>query len=171
MSVLDSLITDRTAADAALYRQLNALGLAGRSTAQDAQWGDGTAANKGTYNAIDLNRVGDAVAYLQTELAALGITATISDNKTDWTMSDAPTAAQRAAYLANVAAVKTALNSPTDMPSTPADLDGLTYAEANAIEQILVDAGTEIERIEAAWRRCGQANLFCGGVSLPIGGD
>lgn len=171
MSVLDSLITDRTAADAAYIRQLAALGLAGRSTEQNAEWGDGTEANKGAYNAIDLNRVGSAVAYLQTELAALGITADISGNKTDWTMSDVPTAAQRAAYLANLAAVIAALNAPADMPSVPDDLDGLTYDEANDIEQILVDAGTEIERIEAAWRRCGQANLFCGGVSLPIGGD
>lgn len=194
MSILDSLVTDRTAADAAYIRQLAALGLAGRSAAQQRDWlyGDGTAvltaqgvellaqgvalevragSPKGAYNYTDLNRVNEALSYCQTALAAAGISVALSGVKTDWAEDDVPTEAQMDAYAANVTAMREAVNTPADMPEAPESMDGLDYAGANAIELILLGVGIELERIKAAWYRCGQSNLYCGGFALPIGGD
>ena len=54
-----------------------------------------------------------------------------------WYESDTPTQAQMTQYLANVEALNGALALADNTPDIPQDMDGLTLAEANVIEQIL----------------------------------
>ena len=62
MSIIDTLITDRTAADVTALKQLMALDYASMSPAQQAAW---LQDSKGAYNVSDMNRVGTALNYLK----------------------------------------------------------------------------------------------------------
>ena len=84
MSIMDTLVTDRTQADV------------------DAR------NDKGTYNASDLNRVGAAVAYVAGRLLECGTSVDVSP-KQDWPESDTPTASQMERYRSDVAALRDAL--------------------------------------------------------------
>lgn len=126
MSIIDTLVIDRTQADVSV----------------------GT--GKGTYNASDLNRVGEAVAYLAGVLNGYGYAVAVSP-KTDWTAQDTPTEAQMQRYLDDVAALRAALAVMETTPEVPADMAKLTYAEANNIEQILKDIDRLLTNMAAAW--------------------
>lgn len=54
MSVLDTLITDRTQADVTRWKTLHDKGWFRMSPEEKVEWSSGL---KGTYNATDLNRV------------------------------------------------------------------------------------------------------------------
>ena len=70
MSIIDTLITDRTQADVdALIALLKA--------------GTNASDHKGSYNASDLNRVGEAVNYIRERLYWVGI----MDNESDWNVT------------------------------------------------------------------------------------
>ena len=69
MSIIDTLITDRSQADVAALRALAALGWDNMTPAQKAAW----SASKGAYNATDLNRVGEAMDYLAALMDAAGV--------------------------------------------------------------------------------------------------
>lgn len=66
---MNTLITDRTAADAARVKALTANGWAGMTEAERAEW---LTDLKGAYNASDMNRVSAAVDYLAERLHELG---------------------------------------------------------------------------------------------------
>ena len=67
-TVIDTLITDRTAADVARVHELAVKGYAGMTAAELAEW---LAGMKGAYNAVDLNRVGTALNYLRDRLTGV----------------------------------------------------------------------------------------------------
>lgn len=99
--------------------------------------------DRGYYNYTDMNRVESAVeaicAVLKGQGADLGLTV-----KTDWRMDGSypdnwPTAAQLQRYLDNVAQIRSHFGVAIQLPQT---MSNLTYAGANAIEQVL----------EAAWQ-------------------
>lgn len=71
MSIIDTLITDRTPADAALVRSLNATGWAAMTDEQRALYLSDSL--KGAYKASDLNRVNAAMDYLVGRLKSRGI--------------------------------------------------------------------------------------------------
>lgn len=167
MSVLDNLITDRTMADVARAKALLTLGLSGRTAAEEDEYTNGL---KGVYNYEDLNRVNDAMTYCVSLLTAAGISVTLSGIKNDWTMLGKPTQAQMTQYLANVIALRAAINEPDTLPTAPTDTK-LSYADANNIERILQGVEIELGRIAVALYRCGQSGLYCGGFTLPMGGD
>lgn len=105
---------------------------------------------KGAYNASDLIRVGEAVAYLAGVLNGYGYAVAVSP-KTDWTAQDTPTEAQMQRYLADVSALRAALAVMETTPEVPADMAKLTYAEANNIEQILKDIDRLLTNMAAVW--------------------
>lgn len=129
------LITDRTQADVDYVRQLSAIGWANMSASQRADWQSNL---KGAYNASDLNRVGSAVNYVANRLGEQGYSVEVSP-KTTWQESDIPTESDLEAYLTDVQTIRSALPVPSSTPPVPEDMDGLTYIEANNIEQILLD--------------------------------
>ena len=75
MSVIDTLVTDRTEADASRYSELRDKGWAAMTTAERAEW---VAGMKGAYNASDLNRVASAMSYLSQRFASAGYSVPVS---------------------------------------------------------------------------------------------
>lgn len=152
------LITDRTQLDVDRVKELVSKGWAGMTTSERNEWLTNL---KGAYNYSDLNRVGEAVAYVAGRFNGFGYNILVSP-KTDWTVEDIPTASQMADYLSYVKNLRNAVPVIDDTPAAPADMDGLTYQEANDIEQILLDVDALIPNIAAAWYYSG--DLFAGEV-------
>ena len=71
MSIIDTLITDRTQADVNRVLTLSAKGWAAMTAAEKEEFEAGM---KGAYKATDLNRVNAAMEYLDTRLKAMGYT-------------------------------------------------------------------------------------------------
>lgn len=163
MSIIDTLITDRTQADVDRVEGLVAKGYDAMSDAEKAEW-DGEM--NGAYNASDLNRVESVVAYLAAQLVAMpdelkkyaaDLLVAWTDlfaqpynvqdyadmeTKTDWAMSDIPDNDSMARYLANVALLQTAFEA--DYPALPDSMGNLTFDGANAIEKVLALLGASI---------------------------
>lgn len=131
MSIIDTLITDRTFDDVRFLTE------------------------KGIYRAEDLNRVEAAVKYVAARLKARGYQVQTEDGPT-WEKSDIPDFDQMERYLENLKAVRNAAPNLPGTPQVPPDMDMLTYREANDIEQILVDVDRIINNIEAAWMYSGE---------------
>ena len=131
MSIMDTLITDRTQADV------------------DAR------NDKGTYNASDLNRVGAAMNYVADRLRAAGYDPHISP-KTDWMDGEWVTPADEAIYLGDLEELRKQFALYETTPEVPPDLEKLNYIEANSIEQILVDIDALLTNIAAGWLYSGE---------------
>lgn len=120
------------------YTGKNALELITDRTASDVQ--NGT--DKGFYNASDLNRVGEAVLYVQSILnGKTGFNVSVQA-KTDWQLDDIPTRAQLNTYLENIRRIHGIVQEYLTTATIPGNMDSLTWKEANAIESILIDAET-----------------------------
>lgn len=113
--------------------------------------------DKGTYRSADLNRVTEALEDLESRLAALGYITGYApvyilhlDGTTDtvWLEDDEDIRADRIeAYRANVASIRGAFTQLAATPQTPADLELLTWAEANDIERILQAVDDSLRRM------------------------
>lgn len=154
-----NLITDRTQDDVEALRRLLRTPYTQWTDEQRAEFISG--ANKGAYNATDLNRVGGAMNYVAARLAALGIAVSISP-KTDWTDNEIPTDGSMAQYLSDLSVLRAALIVSEDTPQVPDSMGLLTYQEANDIEQILLDIDMMITNIRLAWFYAG--DIYSGEV-------
>lgn len=122
MSIMDTLITDRTQSDV------------------DAR------NDKGTYNASDLNRVGHAMNYLADRLKSEGYDPHISP-KTGWKDDEWVDSSAQSVYLNDLYELRKQFSMMESTPEVPPRLlatgintnDGLTYTWANDIEKILED--------------------------------
>lgn len=159
MSVIDTLITDRTQADVQRAAELTAKGYGGMTAEELTEWMRGL---KGAYNASNLNRVGSALAYIANRLNAEGYNIQIQP-KTDWIMTDIPTTAQLTEYQALIATIRAAIAYPESTPNTP-DVLKLNYSGANDIEKILVVAEDMIVKMILAYRHCGMPVCGLGGL-------
>lgn len=159
MSIIDTLITDRTQADVDRVLELSAKGWAGMSAEERAEWSAGL---KGAYNALDLNRVNEAMEYLADVFTSYGYAVTLQPTPT-WSVGEIPNEEQMAAYLANVSELRAVLDMPSTTPAVPEDMALLTYIEANNIEQILVDINQLLLNAAAAWFYSGE--VYCGEVT------
>lgn len=137
MSIIDTLITDRSVADMAANN------------------------DKAYYNATDLNRVGEALLYVARRLSDTGYPVKITA-KTDWTTDDVPLKPQMEEYLSTVTTIRNKLPVPASVPQVPVDMDYLTFEEANNIEKILTAVEQLITNMTLAWFYCG--DLYCGEV-------
>lgn len=143
MSVIDTLVTDRTEADVSRYSELRDKGWAAMTTAEKAEW---VAGMKGAYNASDLNRVASAMSYLSQRFASAGHSVPIS-SPTDWANGDIPTKGDLDTYLDDLRRIRAALAVMDTTPSAPESMDYLTWAKANDIEKILVDVDDALGRL------------------------
>ena len=137
MSILDTLVTDRTEAD---VKARNA---------------------KGTYNASDLNRVGAAMNYVADRLRAAGYDPHISP-KTDWKETDWPTPQTMERYLGDLAELRGQFIQAATTPPVPPEMERLTWKEANNIEKILEDVDALLTNISSGWFYSGE--LYAGEV-------
>ena len=143
MSVIDTLVTDRTQADVDYARSLCAKGIA-NMTADELTAFNGPL--KGMYNYTDLNRVETAVAYVAAELASVPSALVDFDPsdyssvsvKTNWKASDYPTNLQMVRYIANIKLIRDAFPE-ASIAWIPDTMDDLDYSSANNIEQLLKD--------------------------------
>ena len=126
MSIIDTLITDRTQADV------------------DARNG------KGTYNESDLNRVATAMNYVAGRLESAGYDPHISP-KTDWKDDDWVGPAAQAVYLGYLTELRSQFAMMQTTPPVPNDMEKLTYQEANDIEKILEDIDRLLTNAAQAW--------------------
>lgn len=149
-----NLITDRTAQDVARRTALAQKGWANMNASERADWMSGSAA-KGAYNYTDLNRVENAVDYINQQLLACGYEAGVSAVRT-WTAADVPTIGDMTRYLENIRAIRAALPVFSTTPHTPASLVKLTYSAANDIETILQDVETLVHNMIASFNYCGE---------------
>lgn len=163
------MITDRTMSDVELVKSLVKKGLKRMTDDEKQSFLSGM---RGAYNYIDFNRVESAVKYLSDRLvevpveieslreeldiawdSAFSMPYDPSDYeninvKTDWDVSDILTKTDRARYIENVEHIALSLS---DLPeSFPRSLDGLTYSEANAIEQLLVNLDVLLSELKNA---------------------
>lgn len=184
MTIIDTLVTDRTQADVDTLNELYnkpfdswtsdekhffLRGLAEILFGSDSQLeatdgvlyvSDGYL--KGAYNDSDLNRVGEAVEYLadkyqQVTLASLDVTA-----RTDWGMDDIPTTADMVAYIADIQTIRENIGAYSTTPMAPTSMSKLTYMTANDIEEILIDADRRLDNMVDNWRYAGE--IFAGEV-------
>lgn len=157
-----TLITDRTPKDVKHWEYLRDKGFLNMTDEERAEWLAGNM--KGSYNKGDLNRVGEALNYLRDRLISANYI-TYQTNfvaKTNWTVTSIPTAADLTHYLKCVANIRDAMTQFATTPPTPADTRALNYAEANNIEQILIDVETLINNMLAARHFCG--DVFAGEI-------
>lgn len=192
MSIIDSLIYDRTQEDVdRVFELKNKILSGGVSSLTSEELEEYLAGMKGAYNATDLNRVGEASAFLAERfisipneileyLAEKGVadddrfhvpydrTTVVVTAKRDWTMADVPTQSQVSALFADLAVLRKQLTLPDDAPGVPSTLDSLTYTTANEIEYLLwlVNAAmVEMENgIYAEIDATGEAFMYCGEV-------
>lgn len=157
MSIIDELITDRTQSDVTHWQELHDKGWAGMTDDEKAEWN--TAAMKGAYNYTDLNRVTEAMQYLDDVFLAYGYTTgyvpiLVHPGETErlytWCESDIPTAAHMERYIANVAALRGTVAVLPTTPATPESMKLLDYIKANNIEKILVDINQLLSNMAAA---------------------
>ena len=156
-TIIDELIFDRTQADVDRVRELKQKYLAGTITETErTEFLEGL---KGAYNAKDLNRVGNAVAYIAALLRNFGIRVSVNP-RTDWSADKVPAQSDASRYIADIAAIKTATGVSTSLPQT---LNNLTFESANNIEQILYEAGKKYADSEEAIPRL---SFICGRPSI-----
>ena len=159
-----TMVYDRTYADLARAKELAVIGYANMTEAEREEWDGGL---RGAYNAIDFNRVENAVLFLCAVLkelpqeirdfaAELGVPwdsffdvpySTDALNlkaKNTWKVGEIPTKAEKSRYLSNVVELRRTLDYETDM--LPVSMDGLTIDGANAIEKALVFLHAEIDK-------------------------
>ena len=143
MSVIDTLVTDRTEADVSRFSELRDKGWAEMTAAERAEW---VAGMKGAYNASDLNRVASAMSYLSQRFASAGYSVPVS-SPTDWANGDIPRKDDLDTYLDDLRRIRAALAVMDTTPSAPGSMDYLTWAKVNDIEKILVDVDDLLTKI------------------------
>lgn len=146
------LITDRTQQDVARLQALAKKSFANMTDAERTEW---LAPSKGAYNYTDLNRVEEAVAYLSNRLNEYGYSVSIEPIRV-WSQKDVPTLSDMTRYLANVRTIRSMFATLPTTPAVPDDMKRITYAEANAIEQILADVDRLLDNMIASFTMSGE---------------
>ncbi len=159
-TIIDTLITDRTQADAERVNELASKGFAGMTADERAEW---IAGMKGAYNAADLNRVGTALNYLAGRLGPICGKSITWTAKTDWAVTDIATASQAETYRQQIQDIRDALVYPAGTPDAP-QLNRMTYAGANDIERILTICEGLIVNVAKSFRYTGAAECAAGGL-------
>ena len=159
--MLSNLITDRTLADYLRWQTLRDKGWASMTAAEREEWSG--AIMKGSYGVSDLNRVGGALNYVRDRLvAAKYLGGNEFDARVDWKQGEIPESSYLSYYLRAVSVIREALAQLRTTPAVPDDVGSLSYQDANAIEQILVDIDQLITNMLAARHFCG--DLYSGEV-------
>ena len=153
-----NLITDRSANDVALWRELRNKGWGQMTAAERAAWAQPM---KGAYNYTDLNRVGAALNYVRDRLAEYGyLPANAFAARVNWAAGEIPTLEDLTKYLGYVSTVRAAAPRFSTTPPAPQFALRLNYRDANDIEQIIQDAGVLLVNMASAWYFSNE--LYCG---------
>lgn len=155
------LITDRTAADVAAARRIIEKLRRGGTLTEDERTAY-FAGLRGCYNVSDMNRVGEAIAYLASALREVGYPTSVTP-RTDRQYGDIVRASDWQVYLDDVRTLRGIIALPLTTPEVPDTLfvsDG--YRAANDIEKILADIDYFITEMIQAYYYSGE--LYSGEV-------
>lgn len=194
MSVIETLITNRTRSDVSRLEYLSGKGF-GQMTESERHewiygndliyWADGEViicldgdvlidgvSNKGAYNIEDLNRVTEALEYLDARLALYGYSTgyepiVIDGDRTVWEVEDIPSESQMEQYLSNVEKIRSVLELYYATPRTPDTMDGFSFEEANDIETILSVVDEIITQVANGFKRSNAPYFWSGNEPLP----
>lgn len=144
MSVIDTLITDRTQDDVDTFAKLAKMRWQDMSDAERATFNAG----RGDYSADAMNRVGEAVNYLVARVNAAG--GRIRPFNRTYGAAEEITESSSAEYLSAIATVRAAVAVFETTPAVPDSLAGLDYVKANNIEKILKDVDTLLTNAQLA---------------------
>lgn len=160
MSIIDSLVYDRTISDVDRVKELTRKALSnGWSALTTEEKNEYLAGMKGAYNFSDMNRVGEAVEFVANKLTALPVEIAsylaahgiandplfevpydpaeiVVTAKQDWTMESIPSQTDASNYVSDMTTLYDAFEL-NNAPLPPASLDYLTYIVANNIELIV----------------------------------
>lgn len=163
MSVIDTLIIDRTQDDVFRVKALNGKDLSQWTQSEREEYL--LATMRGAYNASDLNRVGHACAYLYDLISGYGYDIPgYVPLRTDWTLYDVPTQSEMSNYINTVRSFKSLWSAITDIPS---NMDNISYHDANNIERLLKEVDTQIGLVSSIYIRSGAINAISG-VSIYL---
>jgi hypothetical protein len=168
MSIIGTLITNRTTADLARARELAEKVRTETATTKElAEWN--SAKLRGWYNYTDLNRVTTAMEYLAGRLSDLGYAnvykaVEIAPGRTVWQEDDRADADKLQAYLGNAKALRRVFGTAAALPD---NLRKITVADANHLEQMLVDVEATIARVIQSLPRWGSFGYRSGARPLP----
>ena len=123
----------------------------------------GTGGHKGSYNASDLNRVGQAILYVASMYNQYGYSLVVNP-KTDWSDTDYPTLSQMETYLNDIQTIRNVVTTFPTTPNAPETMYCIDWKVANNIEQILLDMDRILSIIITTFIPCGEA--LCGGDNL-----
>ena len=140
MSVIDTLIFDRTQNDVE------------------------NKTKKGHYNSDDLNRIFEAVTYLDEIFQEYGYNTGVDRQLANWTAQKIPEYGQLQTCLGNIISLRSILDTLPSTPECPATMDRISYSDANNIEKILSDLGDTLQRLAQSAVACGSST--CGGDYL-----
>ena len=159
MSIIDTLITDRTQADViALQNLLRKAKAEGLTEEERALWNE--AIHRGSYNYTDLNRVSEAAVYLHDKLIELGYDVP-PISKVIWNAGSKVIEAELNGLLADVANLRAVLPVPASTPVPPTSINFLTIGKANDIETVLATVDKVINTMVRTFPPCG--DVPCGG--------
>lgn len=191
MSIIDTLITNRTLADASRVKYLSFIGwdnmtnkeqdewLYGNQT-EAVYWADGepmictdgqifvfagSGTNIGAYNYTDLNRVCEAQEYLYNRLNEFGYSVDYTPIKANWNQKDIPTTAQMEQYLKNTQVIRNELPIPIKL-DIPKSMDKLTVDSANNIEKALIEVDSTLTSISKIFIRSNMPLAVSGGIGI-----
>lgn len=166
------MVYDRTQADVdrvfTLKNKILTGGLNALTVEEKAEY---MAGMKGAYNYTDMNRVGQAVAYIANRMTSIpneldayraekGVaddpiyhvpynpSSVVVSAKTNWAMGDTPTQSLATAYLNDLVILRQQLSLPADAPAVPSTLDGLTFSVANDMEYLLFVIDKTLTEVE-----------------------
>lgn len=156
-----NLIYDRTAGDVAEALRLTQKAFAGTLTDEEKTvW---LAGMKGTYDAIDMNRVAAAVSTLSGLLNAAGYKNEVPAQ--NFVEGEDSTDEKYSTYLSNVQTLRDAIAVRASTPELPAADAKLDYIGANNIEKILADLDELLGWMTYSRKYCG--TFAAGQTILP----
>ena len=156
-----NLVYDRTADDVAEALRLMEKAFAGTLTDEEKTvW---LAGMKGTYGAIDMNRVAAAVSTLSGLLTAAGYKNEVSAQ--NFVEGEDSTDEKYSVYLANVQNLRDAIAVRASTPELPAADAKLDFIGANNIEKILADLDELLGWMKYSQKYCG--TFAAGQTILP----
>ena len=147
MSVIDTLITDRSLKDLDWADYLESKRFQDMTAAEREEY---LAPLRGRYGVTDLQRLEEALRYVTDRLRAAGY-AVNDAPRTDWSALARAWPELLAQYLAALQNVRRCFAVPASTPAVPVDMEHLTFAEANDMEKILLDLDTLLTGVETSW--------------------
>lgn len=178
MSILETLITNRTAADVTRWRVLRDKGFDAMSEEEKAEW---LAGMRGAFNASDRNRITEAMEYLKGLYEQYGkqvtytpVYITHKDGTTDttWRIEDIPTDDQLALIVQNLLAFWSGAESAagTVVEVWTDTQFGYVEIEANVIagDYVSMTAAHGIQEIIVTVQSAGASSIVAAGTGWTI---